>query len=204
MRHAEAVLLVDDDQAEPPEADGRFDEGMRADQHVDIPARQGGQEGLARAAPHASGQKAEADARRGQPFGEFRRVLLGEDLRRCHEGALDVVARRQEQGECGHDRLSAADVSLEQPRHGPSGTEVGGDLPHGSALGGGQLERQSGAGRAAQGLVGADGDPRPLPQARPLLFDARGEHGQFLAGQDRARRAASSISRGKCTARRAS
>src|SRR5262249_9867467 len=124
VRDPEAVLLVDDDERQPPEPDGRLDEGMRADDHVDRPALEAREDRLARLAADPPGQERDADAGPSQPGGEARHVLLGEDLGRRHERALKAVARGEEQREPGDDRLPAADVSLEESRHRAAGAHV--------------------------------------------------------------------------------
>ena len=141
MRHAEAVLLVDDDEAEPAELHRRLDQGVRADEDVDRAGGERREQLPARGAAHAPGQQPEAHARPRQPGREALGVLLGEDLGRRHEGALRAVLGGEQQREARDDGLADADVALEQSRHRASRAQIRRDLPHRPLLGAGQRER---------------------------------------------------------------
>ena len=101
LLHAEAVLLVDHDHAEAVELDRLLDEGVGADEHVDLAGRQRRQHPLALLAGDAVGEQLDGEG----PLAEQRRavvghadalqqrahageVLLGEHLGGGHEGTL--------------------------------------------------------------------------------------------------------------------
>jgi hypothetical protein len=184
---AEAVLFVDDDEGETVEPDGRLDQRVCADQKVDLPPLEGAEQRLPLAPAHPAGQEPHADARRRQPRGEAVRVLLGEDLRRSHESALDAAARGDQEGETGDDGLAASDVALEEARHRSARREVAGDLADGAPLRVRQPKRQSGpSGLADPGGVEHDSLSRMEPG--PLGLDRSGKREKLLVGEYPARR----------------
>ena len=61
--HAEPVLLVDHDQTEIAERDRLLEQRMRADQNVDAPARERGEDRFALAASLATGEQRDAQIR---------------------------------------------------------------------------------------------------------------------------------------------
>ncbi len=62
-------------------------------------------------------QRRDFDAERREPALEAREMLLGEQLRRRHDGRLAARRGRDERRHRGHDRLAGADVALQQPVH---------------------------------------------------------------------------------------
>ena len=121
LRDTEAVLLVGDDEAEPREVNVILDQRVRADDNVDLVAR----DGLVHLAPlswrQVAREVADADAERCELRREILIVLGGEDLGRRHHRALPAACDRLDEREHGDDRLAGADVSLHEPphRHGP-------------------------------------------------------------------------------------
>ena len=69
-------------------------------------------------------------------------MLLSKGFRRRHECALVAVLHGPEQRVKRHDRLSRADIALEQPLHRAQLGEVAGDLVDGRTLVGCELERE--------------------------------------------------------------
>ena len=97
---AEAMLLVDDHDAEPMEVDGRLDQGVRADHQVDGAGGEVGEQLLAGGAGDLVGEQLDAqraiaeqvvgvgDSEVGEQ-GTYRlQVLFGEDLGGSHQGSL--------------------------------------------------------------------------------------------------------------------
>ena len=158
LHDAEAVLLVDDGDAEVVEAHAALDERVRAADHVDLA-------GLDRfvqlalllrlqaAGEHrdshrfvdemrARARHRTAAAIRPEQRLQRAEVLLGQDLRRCHHHALAAVLDCGGQGGGGDHGLAAADVALDQARHGDRLAEVVEDVEHHALLRAGQRERQ--------------------------------------------------------------
>jgi hypothetical protein len=102
----------------------------------------------------AAGQQRDLDAQRPQQLGHPARVLLGEDLRGCHEHGLVASLEGEQHGEERHHRLARADVSLEQPAHTPGGLHVRVDLAEHARLRFRERERQ-GLVESTDELVGA-------------------------------------------------
>ena len=117
LADAEAVLLVDDGEAEVAEGDVGLEERVGADEDGDLAGGEGGELGGALGALVAAGQQVEADA---GGLGERRErveVLAGEDLGRRHQRRLAAGLDRGEHGEQRDQRLAGADVALQQAVH---------------------------------------------------------------------------------------
>ena len=190
MRHAESVLLVDDDQSEPPELDRSLDQGVRADQDVHVSPLERGEEFPPLAASDPAREEPEAGARPLHPTRQALRVLFRQDFRGRHQSALDAVSCRQQEGEPRHNGLSASDVALEEPRHRSSRREVGGDLADRPFLRAGQLEGKRGPRARPEGVVRFQDETRPLAKPGALLLDSGREREQLFAheGAPRGRR----------------
>ena len=134
MFDAEALLLVDDDQAELLEGDGAGQQGVRADDQVDF-AR--GQPRLDLFGLLRGGEAREGTDVHGKPgvaFGEGLRVL-GDQQGRGHEDRnLVAVLDGLKGGAHGDFGLSVADVTGEQAVHGDGFFHVGLDLVDGDEL----------------------------------------------------------------------
>ena len=185
---AEAVLLVDDDHPQRRELDRLGDEGVRPDQDVDRSggelvdepgARRGGRPAREQFDRHRTGP-AEAPAVGNVEPGEQRPggevVLLGEDLGRDHEGALEAALDRVEQRRQGDDRLARPDVALQQPVHRLRRGEVVPDLADHAGLRRRELERE----RGEEALDEAD----PAPGRLDVVGDAAGVRGRGALAHD--------------------
>ena len=115
---AEALLLVDDDQAELLEPGRRLQQPVRADDDV----------GRAVGRPCSSvslgllrrlepGQLPDLDRELAHPLGERVEVLLGEQRRRHQHGHLLAVLHRLERRPHRDLGLAVADVAADQPVH---------------------------------------------------------------------------------------
>ncbi len=142
LADAEAMLLVDDRQAEARELDRLADDGVRADDDlghspadrvVDLPLP-GRRE--------RSGQELGANAQPVEQRREAGVVLAGEDLGRRHQHGLPAGADRRGQAHGGDRGLPAADVALEQAPHRPFRRQVGHDRVDRRPLVAGQVERK--------------------------------------------------------------
>ena len=149
LSDAEAMLLVDDRQAEPGKAHLLLDQRMRADDEPGLARRDLLEHLVALLALAAAGEPGDGDAERREPADELLQVLLGEDLGRRHQGALpagvDGACRCERRDHC----LAGTDVALEQAMHRHGAAEVGVDLGGDAVLRRGKRERQ----RRPHGLV---------------------------------------------------
>ena len=139
LQDAEAMLLVDDDQAELLEPHVALDQRVRADDQVHGARFDLRELAPARRRARRAGQQRDAEPRGLQQPRDVHEVLLGEDLGRRHEGHLQAVLHRDERRQQRHDRLAGADVALQQPVHRVRPLQVVDDL----------LERLASARRSA-------------------------------------------------------
>ena len=125
---AEALLLVDDEQAEVLEADVLGQEPVRADEDVDEALAAVLDDGLLLARRLEPGQGLDADREEDHPVAEGLEVLAGQDGRRAEDGHLLAVHDRLEGGPHGHLGLAVADVAAEEPVHRGLALHVVADL----------------------------------------------------------------------------
>ena len=115
--HAEAVLLVDDGEREIVEGNVLLEQGMGAEQEIDVAEGEPVEDFLARRSALAAGEDGDMQARRFGQRLDGVEVLAGEDFGRRHEGGLpaglDHGRRRQQR----HHGLAGADIALQQPQH---------------------------------------------------------------------------------------
>ena len=142
VHDAEALLLVDDDQAEVGEGDVLLQQPMRADDDVDLALREVAQDpflvGLGREARKlfdAHGKGAESRAERAV-------VLIGEQRRRHEHRDLLLVGDRLERGAHRDFGLAVADVAADQAIHRPRALHVGFRRVDGLLLVGRRLVRE--------------------------------------------------------------
>ena len=151
---AEAVLLVDHDQAQARELDARLQQRVRA--HDERGVARG--DALQARPPLGRGQVARdhrnLDPERLDEAAHRRGVLLHEHLGgREQRGLAPALGRAQHRVHC-HDGLARADVAEQQPVHrAPSAGEIAIDVAHAALLAERQLERQRGV-VAPQQLAG--------------------------------------------------
>ena len=144
LQHAEAVLLVDDRQAQPLELHVLFEQRVRPHHHLHQPLRHQLLQlrFLARAGRPGQQQRHVSDL--GQNLLEVEVVLRRQDLGGREHGGLVAVFHR-DHGRLGrHDGLAAAHVALQQAIHGTRLLHIVGDLLEHALLRPGGLERQHG------------------------------------------------------------
>ena len=155
LHDAEAVLLVDHDHGEVGKGDVALDQGVRAHHDRGVARGDAAERRPALGGRQAAGQQL-AGHERPEQRGHRLEVLLGERLGGRHEGALMALLHRPQQRVHGDHGLAGADVSLQQPAHGPVALEVGvdlGDRPHlviGERKGQAGQELRSGLARRAE------------------------------------------------------
>ena len=140
--HAEAMLLVDDHQAQLCELHRFLEQRVRAHHELDVAARDGFERAAPRARRQRAGDQRHGNSERSKPAFEILRVLLGQQLGGRHERGLKSGAHRARGGRSGDHGLAAADVTLHQPHHGPVVGEIAVDFGERARLRTGQRERQ--------------------------------------------------------------
>lgn len=108
-------------------------------------------------------------------------MLVGQQLRRGHEGGLAAVLPGQPGAGRRHHRLAGANVPLEQAVHGGGLFQIRPRLLHGPALGPGEGEGQPG-GEGPQVLFRKGRRPLSLPPP-PDAGEAQGQAEEFLKHQ---------------------
>jgi hypothetical protein len=117
LAHAEAVLLVDDDDREAVEAHVLLDERVGPDDERQLAAGELVQGVAAAGLRGRARQQRDPHGLARQQTLERREVLLGEHLGRRHEGRLHVVLDRAQDRVQGDDGLARADLAHEHPLH---------------------------------------------------------------------------------------
>ena len=117
LTDAEAMLLVDDREAEIGEDDAFLEQRMRADRDVDFARRERRQRLAPLGGLVAAGQQRDAQARllgeRRHPLEMLARENFGRRHHRRLPPGLDHLGHREQRD----DRLARADVALQQPDH---------------------------------------------------------------------------------------
>ena len=169
--HAEAMLLVDDSEAEIAKHNAFLKQGMRADRKIDrafFERRQGS--GAFRRLV-AAGQKRNAQSGGLGEWPHALEMLAREDFGRRHQRRLSSRLDHPGHREQRDDRLAGADIALQQPQHAFWRGEIGADFGERLGLGGGEREGQRGL-----DLVGQT----PVARARTAgeIAHARAHHQQ--------------------------
>ena len=117
MLHAEALLLVDDQQAEILELHVVREQAMRADDAVDLAGRDALDHLLRLACGEEPRERLDTDREPGEPVGERVAMLSGQQGRRHEHGDLLAVLDRLERRSDRDLGLTEADVAAQQPVH---------------------------------------------------------------------------------------
>ena len=140
LRHAEAVLLVDDGEAEVGEYHCVFDQRVGAYQDVDAAGGEVGKQLRADALAGRAGEQLDAH---GQPVehGSYAlEVLCGKYFGGRHQAGLEAVVDHHQHHHQRHQRLARAHVALHQTVHLAAGVHVGHYLADHALLRAGGLE----------------------------------------------------------------
>ena len=132
MGDAEVLLLVDDQQPEPLEADRLAEQRMRADDDVDVAFLDAGLDGGEVLGGDQARGLGDAHRQALEALGEGGEVLARQQRGRHHHRHLEAVERGDEGGPQRHLGLAEADVAAHQPVHGLAGGQV---LQHGGDAG---------------------------------------------------------------------
>ena len=146
LRHAKAVLLVDDGQPQVFELHLVLNDGVGADHQGRLAAGHQRQHGVAFFFLLAAGQPRHLQTQRGQhrrqPTHQFGEMLLGQYFRGCHQGALPTCVDALRCCERRHHGFARAHIALQQAVHGHGTRHVIGNFSHHPLLGLGECERQ--------------------------------------------------------------
>ena len=124
LRHAEAVLLVGDDEAQALELHALAYERVGADGERGLAGGEGGA-GLALGLrAHGAGELDYLYPEGREKAAERGVMLLRQQLGRGHEGALEGVFRREPYQGRGDERLARADVALHKAVHEPARAHI--------------------------------------------------------------------------------
>ena len=202
--HAEAVLLVRHDRAQPVEGHALLDERVCADHDLRRAGLDCGERGTLLRRGHRAGEQGARDAQLVQQRGEGFGVLGCEDFSRRHKGGLPAVLRGK-RAQRGRDHgLARADVALHQPVHRPAGGAVRRDLIDRAAL---RARGRKGQGRQVIRKPGVRKDnARVCFPALLELLQAAAQQEQLLEHHAAARRrdfvrALRAVDGGKCVRR---
>ena len=175
---AEAVLLVGHDEAQLFIFHILTEQGVGADDEVELARLEGRLDLALLLRGHGAGQPPNAKPQRPEQFRQRVGVLFGQDLGRRHEGGHIAVfktvvdQRRRDEG------LAAAHVALHQPVHDRAGVHVGDGLLHRAALRPGGGEGESRPEAAEITLLHADA--RVLRPLAPHPAEGAGEDEELL------------------------
>ena len=139
---AEAVLLVDHGDGEPVELHRALDQRVRADEQLQLPARELAEQVGAAARGRRARQERRLQQLARHELLQRREVLLGERLGRRHQRRLGAVLDRAQHRVERDDGLAGADLPHQQPLHRPARGEVAVDGLHRAALVVGRRERE--------------------------------------------------------------
>ena len=124
LRDAEALLLVEDDEAELLRDHVAREDAVRADQDVDLALGEVAQDLLRLGRGAEARDHLDADREVAVAGSERVPVLLGEDRRRAEHERLLAVHGDGERGAHGDLGLAEADVAADEPVHRPRRLEV--------------------------------------------------------------------------------
>ena len=142
LLYAEAVLLVDDGEAQAQELHVVLDDGMCADEDVHAAVDKTIEHLLPPFSLHDAGEQFHADVHAAQEVGDGGEMLFGKNFGGRHHAHLVAVVDGDEGREEGHKRLARPHVALQQAVHLPATLHVAVNLAHHAFLGVGEGEGQ--------------------------------------------------------------
>ena len=155
LHHAEAVLFVDDHQAQLGELDFLLDQGVGSDDQLRVALGDVAADFAFAIFFDRAGQQHDPVSGILQNSAGGKIMLLGQNFGGRHERDLVSVFHGDDGGLEGHDGLARSDVALQQSPHGEGLFHVGGDFLEHALLGRRGMEGQN--------LL--DGLPHPIVQA---------------------------------------
>src|SRR5882724_13349233 len=159
LHHAEAMLLVNGDEAETREGDIVFDERMSADDEMGLAGRDTLNRRSLVGMLHPGDEQLDAIAGAFEDAPGAEEMLDGEDFSGGHKRGLRFVFDGDDRGLQRDNGFAAANVALQETIHGHGLFEVGGDLGEDAFLRVGGLEGQHTLQSFADGIfANAEGD----------------------------------------------
>ena len=143
LRHAKAVLLVNDGKREVFKHHLVLNDCMRANNQTCMAAGDHGQCLAPFPGLLAAGQPGGLNAQWLQPGDEFSEMLLGQNLGRCHQRALPASINAARCGQCCNHCFAGANITLQQAVHRHIFLQVSSDLCAHPLLRNRQLKRQT-------------------------------------------------------------
>ena len=132
--HAEAMLFVDHGEREVAEFDLLLEQGMGADEHVDVAERELREDVVALASTFATGEDGNVDAGGSGEWCHGVEVLARQNFGRRHQRGLPAVFDHGRRRQQGHHGLARSYVALQQPQHALGLAEIGDDVGDGAPL----------------------------------------------------------------------
>ena len=166
LAHAEAVLLVDDDDRQPVEHDVGLDQRVRPHDERQLAGRQLVQRVGAPRGRRRAGQQRRAHGLARHQRLQRREVLLGERLGRRHEDRLHVVLDGAQHRVQRDDGLARADLPHEQALHRPRRGELLVERRDRPRLVAGQLQTAAAPRASAASATARRRAPAPRRDAR--------------------------------------
>ena len=160
MRDAEALLLVDDHEAEILEAHVAREDPVRAHDDVDLAGGERGDRALLLGFSAEAREPRDAHGEVGEALGEGHEVLLGEHGRGREHGRLLAAEHGQQRRAQRHLGLAVADVAADEAVHGHAVLHVGEHGLDGAGLVGRLLERERLLELSKDGVGRGEGVPR--------------------------------------------
>ena len=174
----EAVLLVDDAEAEAGELDRRLDQRVGADDQAQLAGREPLQRFLAPRRRRRPGQQRERGRLFGQQLAERHRVLLGQGLGRRHQHRLEAGFQRPQHRVDGDDGLaatrprpSAAAASARPESRSASISSKASSWSRVGSNGSDSIQRPTSSPGLPSLGAGLDGPVRPLPRRQDRLVE---------------------------------
>ena len=186
--HPEAVLLVDGDELQVCEGDRFFEQGMCADDDLDLAAGQAAADLFLLACGSIAHQQADLPGSEQavlacQDIDEIAVMLFGQDGGGRHDGGLRPGLVDHGSRQSRHHGLAGADIALQQAVHRLAGFQVEADLVQGFFLGIGQGEGQGGETRFQPGILHFEDAPGYGLPVTPLAQDTRLQEEDLVESQ---------------------
>ncbi len=182
MAHAEAVLLVDDDEPDVMEITRVLQQPVRADDDVDVAAAQTGHDVLDLQCRLETRQHLDAHGPVGETIAKDLPMLLREQRRGHQNGNLFAAVHRGERGTQRDFGFAKSDVATDDAIHRLIGRKVRQHIVNGAGLVFGQLERKTGFEAAVVALGPVKAMPWACGAARIDIEQLGGDVTNLLNG----------------------
>ena len=153
LRHAELVLLINDDEAEVVGSKAGLNQSVRANRQKR--GARSAERGIGRAVffhvrcsmfdvrcSPAAGPQFHADSQRPEPTVERLKMLFRQNFRRRHQRDMVTAFQSHQRGAGGHGGLARANIALQQTAHRRLAAQVATDFAQHFGLGAGEGEAE--------------------------------------------------------------